>query len=168
MIVSILVAMDRNRGIGIDNRLPWRLPADLANFRRLTMGHHIVVGRKTYESIGRPLPGRKMIVITRDLAYRAQGCAVVHSLDEALQTAAAGGETEVFVCGGAEIYREALGKAGRLYLTLVDAEVDADAFFPDIDLTQWTEREFISLQADERNQYSCAFKVLERNHPERV
>ena len=161
VIVSIIVAMDRNRGIGIENRLPWRLSADLRRFRELTMGHHIIVGRKTYESIGKPLPGRQMIVVTRDTGYQAEGCIIVHSLDEAFEMAAARGESEVFVCGGAEIYRESLGKAHRLYLTQVDAEVDADTFFPEIDFRQWSDIESLSQAADEKNQYPFVFKVLE-------
>ena len=162
MIISIIVAMDRNRGIGIENRLPWRLSADLKRFRELTMGHHLIVGRKTYESIGKPLPGRQMIVVTRDPDYRAEGCSIAHSLDESIDIAAARGENEVFICGGAEIYREALGKAHRLYLTQVDAEVDADTFFPEIDWSQWIEKERISHGADDKNQYSFIFKILNR------
>ena len=162
MIISIIVAMDRNRGIGIENRLPWRLSADLKRFRELTMGHHLIVGRKTYESIGKPLPGRQMIVVTRDPDYRAEGCSIAHSLDESIDIAAARGENEVFICGGAEIYREALARAGTLYLTQVDAEVDADTFFPEMDWTQWIEKERISHGADDKNQYSFIFKILNR------
>jgi dihydrofolate reductase len=162
VIISIIVAMDRNRGIGIENRLPWRLSADLKRFRELTMGHHLIVGRKTYESIGKPLPGRQMIVVTRDPDYRAEGCIVLHSLNDAIETAAARGENEVFICGGAEIYRKALARAGTLYLTQVDAEVDADTFFPEMDWTQWIEKERISHGADDKNQYSFIFKILNR------
>ncbi|MBK6795840.1 MAG: dihydrofolate reductase [Acidobacteria bacterium] len=160
MIVSIIVAMDRNRGIGIENRLPWRLSADLKRFRELTMGHHIIVGRKTYQSIGKPLPGRQMIVVTRDPGYQAEGCIIVHSLDEAFEMAAARGESEVFVCGGADIYRESLGKAHRLYLTQVDAEVDADTFFPEIDWTQWIGNESISHGGGRQEPIPFVFKFL--------
>src|SRR5262245_19431260 len=122
--------MDRNRGIGVANRLPWRLSADLKRFRDLTMGHHIIVGRKTFESIGRPLPGRRMIVVTRDRSYRAEGCEVAHSIEDATRLARERGETEIFICGGAEIYAQSIGIVDRMYLTLVDAEVAADTFFP--------------------------------------
>ncbi|MEK7833674.1 MAG: dihydrofolate reductase, partial [Acidobacteriota bacterium] len=108
MIVSLIAAMDRRRGIGRENQLPWRLSADLKRFRELTMGHHIIVGRKTFESIGKPLPGRQMIVVTHDSAFKADGCAVCHSQAEAVELARANGETEVFICGGAEIYRQSL------------------------------------------------------------
>src|ERR1041384_6972267 len=109
--------MDERRGIGKQGRLPWRLSADLKRFRELTMGHHIVVGRKTFESIGRPLPGRQMIVVPRGRGLRAEGCLICHSPEEAIRLAAARGESEVFVCGGAEIYAQSLARADRLYLT---------------------------------------------------
>src|SRR5262245_52323986 len=104
VLVSIIVAMDRKAGIGADNKLPWRLSADLKRFRELTMGHHIIVGRKTFESIGKPLPGRRMIVVTRDRSYEAEGCDVVHSVQDAIELARGRGESEAFICGGAEIY----------------------------------------------------------------
>lgn len=166
MIVSIIAAMDRRRGIGIDNRLPWRLSADLKKFRELTMGHHIIVGRKTHESIiqagGKPLPGRQTIVVTRDANYWAEGCDVVHSLEAALELARGRAEGEAFVCGGAEIYALAIGLADRMYLTLVDAEVAADTFFPQYNEGGWTERESFSYPADEKNQYRFGFKLLVR------
>src|SRR5262245_43668107 len=108
MIVSIIAAMDKKRGIGVDNKLPWRLSADLKRFRELTMGHHIIVGRKTFESIGRPLPGRRMIIVTHNLSYAAEGGDVAHTVEDAIELARARGETEVFVCGGAEIYAQAI------------------------------------------------------------
>ncbi|MBO0725042.1 MAG: dihydrofolate reductase [Blastocatellia bacterium] len=163
MIVSIVAAMDRKRGIGIDNKLPWRLPADLKRFRDLTMGHHIVVGRRTFESIGRPLPGRRMIVVTRDGAYKAEGCDVVHSVEEAINLARERGEREVFVCGGAEIYARSIEIADRMYLTFVDAEVAADTFFPEFDERDWSERESFYQPADEKNQYAFCFKLMIRN-----
>lgn len=162
MIISLVVATDRRRGIGIGNRLPWRLPADLKRFRELTMGHHLIVGRKTWESIGRPLPGREMIVITRDRGYRAEGCQVAHSLGEALEMARARAESEVFIGGGAEIYKEALARADRIYLTLVDTEVEADAFFPEIDEREWIERESVRQTADEKNSFDLTFRLLVR------
>src|SRR5499426_1224906 len=126
VIVSIIAAMDRKRGIGVDNKLPWKLSADLKRFRDLTMDHHIIVGRKTFESIGRPLPGRQTIIVTRDRNYRWEGCLVVHSVEEAISLAQSRGESEVFVCGGSEIYERSLPMAERIYLTLVDSDVVAD------------------------------------------
>lgn len=162
MIVSLIVAMDRKRGIGIKGRLPWRLSADLKRFRELTMGHHLIVGRKTYESIGKPLPGRQMIIVTRDHHYQATGGFVAHSLKEALALAEARGESEVFIGGGAEIYAPALALADRLYLTAVAAEVAADTFFPPFDEAEWRAVEQLDQPADEKNQYPFTFKVLLR------
>ncbi|MFN0084969.1 MAG: dihydrofolate reductase [Blastocatellia bacterium] len=162
MILSLIAAMDRNRGIGVENRLPWRLPADLRRFRELTMGHHIIVGRKTFESIGRPLPGRETIIVTRDPSYRHEGCLTAHSIPDALELARSRGEIEVFLCGGAEIYRQTLERADRLYLTLVDASIEADAFFPAFDEAQWIERERILHPADEKNLFPFKFLLLER------
>jgi len=162
LIISIIVAMDRNRGIGIDNKLPWRLPADLRRFRELTMGHHIIVGRKTYESIGRPLPGRQMIVVTRNRNYRPEDNMVVHSVEEAISLAQSRGESEVFICGGSEIYARSLSFAERIYLTLVDCDVAADTFFPEWDQEQWIVQQSSDYAADEQNQYPVVFKILKR------
>ena len=164
MIVSIIAAMDKERGIGVDNKLPWRLSADLKRFRELTMGHHIIVGRKTFESIGKPLPGRQMIIVTRDRSYEAEGCEVVHSIEDAMKLARDRGESEAFICGGAEIYAESIAIADRIYLTLVDAEVPADTFFPKFDEGEWSERESFYHPADDRNQYPFTFKMLVRTH----
>ncbi|HMV49084.1 MAG TPA: dihydrofolate reductase [Blastocatellia bacterium] len=163
MIISLLAALDRRRGIGINNQLPWRLSADLKNFRALTLGHHLVVGRKTYESIGKPLPGRQMIVVTRDRDFQVEDCFIRHSIEEAISLARQRGENEVFVCGGAEIYAQTIGLADRLYLTLVDAEVEADTFFPEFDEKDWCEQELVFHPADEKNQFPFTFKVLVRN-----
>src|SRR5262247_2733529 len=119
VIVSIIAAMDRKRGIGVDNKLPWRLSSDLKRFRALTMGHHIVVGRKTFESIGRPLPGRTTIVVTRRSDYKPADCLVSHSVDEAISIAQQRGESEVFICGGVEVFTAAFPRVDRLYLTEV-------------------------------------------------
>jgi len=163
VIISIIAAMDRKRGIGVDNKLPWRLSADLKRFRELTMGHHLIVGRKTFESIGRPLPGRRMIVVTRDLNYKAAGCDVAHSVEDAINLARERDESEVFICGGAEIYAQIIGVADRMYLTFVDAEVAADTFFPEFDEREWNERESFYQPADEKNQYAFTFKLMTRN-----
>ena len=154
--------MDKKRGIGVDNKLPWRLSADLKRFRELTTGHHIIVGRKTFESIGRPLPGRRIIVVTRDGNFKADGCDVAHSVEDAINLARERGESELFICGGAEIYAQTIGVADRMYLTLVDSEVAADTFFPEFDERKWSERESFYQPADEKNQYPFTFKLMFR------
>ena len=158
--IALIAALAENRVIGRENRLPWRLPADLRRFKSVTMGKPVIMGRKTYESIGKPLPGRSNIVVTRDPDYRAQGCQVVHSLERALEAGA--GHAEVMVIGGAQLYREALGRAERMYLTLIRAEVDGDTLFPDIEPQQWRELERESHRADEKNQYDYDFITLQR------
>ncbi|HEU0177223.1 MAG TPA: dihydrofolate reductase [Blastocatellia bacterium] len=162
MIVSIIAAMDKKRGIGVDNKLPWRLSADLKRFRDLTMGHHIIVGRKTFESIGKPLPGRRMIVVTRDSAYKAEGCDVAYSVEDATRLARERGESEAFICGGAEIYAQSIAIVDRMYITFVDAEVRADTFFPEFEELEWNEQESFYQPADEKNQYPFTFKLLVR------
>jgi len=160
MRISLIVALARNRVIGRDNQLPWRLSADLQHFKGLTMGKPIVMGRKTYESIGRPLPGRTNIVVTRDSSFSAAGCRVVHSIDEAL--VAAGGADEVMIMGGENLYSQLLPRADRLYLTEVQADVSGDAWFPEFDQTQWQELERESHRADEKNEFDYDFVVLTR------
>ncbi len=160
MIVSLIVAMDEERGIGKGNTLPWRLSSDLKRFRELTMGHHIIVGRKTFESIGKPLPGRQTVIVTRDQEFKAEGCFIVHSVEEAVNLARERGESEVFICGGAEIYALTLGVADRLYLTQVLARVDADTFFPEWDMNGWIEKESTFHPGDEKNQYPTIYKLL--------
>ena len=137
MRVTIIAALGRNRVIGKGNQIPWHISEDLKRFKALTMGHPVVMGRKTFQSIGRPLPGRDNIVITRSPEFAAPGCRPVHSLAEALT--AAQGAAEVFVIGGAEIYALALPLADRLQLTEVDAAIDGDATFPDFDRNAWKE-----------------------------
>lgn len=160
MILSIIAAMGRNRAIGFKNTLPWRLPADLQRFKQLTLGHHIIMGRKTYESIGRPLPGRTSIIITRQPDFQAEGCLIAHSLDEAIDLAKSRGEQEAFIIGGAEIYAQALSKANRMYLTLVEAEPEADAFFPEFEEKAWEKTAEESVAADEKNPHAMKFIVL--------
>ena len=135
--ISVIAAMARNHVIGINNRLPWHLPEDLKHFKTLTMGHHIVMGRKTFESLPGVLPGRTSVVITRSPVYQAPGCLVVNSIDNAL--AACKGDDEAFIVGGAELYAQALALADRLYLTEIQADYDGDARFPDFDHGQWRE-----------------------------
>jgi dihydrofolate reductase len=137
MIISLIVAMDEQGGIGLRNQVPWHIPADLKRFKSLTMGHHLIVGRKTYESIGRVLPGRTMIIVTRSKGYRAAGCLVAASLQEAICLAEERGELEVFIAGGGMIYSQTLPYANRIYLTRVHTEGDADVYFPSWDSTLW-------------------------------
>jgi dihydrofolate reductase len=160
MIVSLIVAMTDQRVIGIENRLPWHLPGDMQWFRRHTLGKPVIMGRKTYESIGRALPERTNIVISRDADYRAEGCTVVRSPEEAL--AAAGDVPEVMVMGGASIYAHFLAQADRLYLTLVHAAIDGDAFFPEFDQSAWREVEREERAPDQTNPYPYSFTVRER------
>jgi len=159
-MISLIVAMDRNRLIGRGNALPWHLPADLAHFKSLTLGKPIIMGRKTYESIGRPLPGRHNIVISRNPAFNAPGCTVVASVEAAL--AAAGEVDEVMVIGGAQLYAELLPRAQRIYLTRIDADFDGDAWFPPVDDATWQEVACSTQTADERNPFSYSFVTLER------
>lgn len=134
----IVAAVARNGVIGLEGRLPWRIPEDLARFKRLTMGHAVLMGRATFESIGRPLPGRTNIVLTRDSGWLHSGVEVAGSLQEALRIAASDSR-DVFVAGGAEVYRAALGMADRLELTEIDAEPEGDTWFPPVDWSQWQE-----------------------------
>ena len=136
-MLSLIVAASRNGVIGAGGKLPWRLPADLKRFKAITLGHPILMGRKTFESIGKPLPGRTNIVITRQRGLEACGATVAHSLEEALQICE--GQDEVFVIGGAEIYKQALPLADRIYLTHIDQDFEGDAFFPKLDPAAWKE-----------------------------
>jgi len=160
MKISIVVAMAANRVIGRDNQLPWHLPADLKHFRETTMGKPILMGRKTWESIGRPLPGRTSIVITRDEDYEAPGCIVVHSIEAALQ--AAGEQDEVMVIGGAEFYHQVLAHADTIYLTLVHRDFEGDTRFPRLDEAEWEETGRVDCEADESNPYAWSFIRLDR------
>ena len=162
MIISIIVAMDLNRGIGIGNRLPWKLSEDLKRFKKLTMGHHIILGRKTFESIGKPLPGRHMIIISRNLSYRADGCLVLPSLEEAIKAARNNGEDEVIICGGTSVYAAALPHTNRIYLTRVYASLPADTFFPPFDKRAWKITSTSNYEADEKNEYPTTFQILDR------
>jgi dihydrofolate reductase len=162
VIISLIVAMDEKRGIGKAGKIPWRLSSDLKKFRELTMGHHMIAGRKTFESIGKPLPGRQMIVVTHNAGFKADDSLIAGSVSAALALAQERGETEVFVIGGAEIYAQTLDAADRVYLTQVHAEVDADRFFPDLSPGAWIETKNAFQPADEKNQYSFTFKLLDR------
>ena len=159
-MISLIVAASTNNVIGVGGDLPWRLSADLRRFRALTTGKPIVMGRKTYESIGRPLPERQNIVVTRQAGYVAEGCDVVDSTQAALD--AAGDADEVMVIGGSHIYAVFLPLAGRIYLTRVHAEIDGDAFLPEIPNGEWSVSSSELHSADDTNDYSTEFVVLER------
>jgi dihydrofolate reductase len=158
--LSLIVAVSENGVIGKSGDLPWHLSADLRRFKRLTIGHHILMGRKTYESIGRPLPGRTSIILTRDKTFRAEGCRTASSLDEAVKIAAE--DRELFVIGGQQIYSLSLPVVDRIYWTQVHAELDGDTFFPEIDWDAWRMIEDQRHAADEKNQFEFSFRVYER------
>jgi dihydrofolate reductase len=161
-LISLIVAMAQNGVIGRGNSLPWRLPEDLRRFKESTLGKPVLMGRKTFESIGRPLPGRANLVLTRDRAWFANGVMTMHSVEEALlQTRTC---DEVVAIGGAEIYRLLLPYARRIYLTHVHADVDGDTYFPAFDSTQWDDVEYRSHPADERHAYPLTFVTLERRN----
>lgn len=160
-MISIIAAMGKNRELGLDNKLLWKLPVDMKFFRQTTMGKPILVGRKTYESFGgKPLPGRQNIVITRDENYQSEGADIVHNIDAAL--AKAGNVEEIMIIGGASFYEQTLPKADRLYLTYVDGDFEADSWFPQIDETQWKETSRVLNSADEKNPFDCSFVVYDR------
>ena len=160
MIISMIAAMAKNRVIGCNKQLPWHLPADFKHFKTLTMGKPIIMGRRTYESIGKPLPGRLNIVITRNQDFNAEGVQVVASIEEALS--AAGDVEEVMFIGGANLYQQVLPKAHRLYLTFIDLELSGDAFFPEWRGEEWREVEREHHHADEKNVYDYTFVILQR------
>lgn len=137
MIISLIAAMSRNRVIGKNNTLPWNLPEDMKRFREITSGKPVVMGRKTFESIGKPLPKRTNIIITRDKNYKQDGCIVVHSADDSLK--AAKGSEEIMIIGGEQIFREFLPRADKMYLTFIDEDFEGDAYFPEYNKHEWTE-----------------------------
>ncbi len=159
MNIALIVAVAENGVIGQDNGLPWRLPGDLKRFKALTMGKPIIMGRKTYESIGKPLPGRTNIVITRQTDLQLAGCLVAGSLPEACNSVAA---DELMVIGGADIYRQALPLARRIYLTQVHASVSGDAWFPELEQDQWREVSREDVPADPQHEHAYSFITLER------
>jgi len=160
MIISIIVAMDKKGVIGLDGDLPWHLSADLKHFKAITMGKPLIMGRKTHESIGRPLPGRKNIVLTHSQEFKTEGCTVVYSLEEAL--IAAGEVDEVMIMGGSGIYDQSLASADRLYLTEVHADVNGDVYFPEFDRSEWVEIEREDYSTDDKNNFDYSFVVMER------
>ena len=160
MRVRVIAAMSRNRVIGKGGALPWRLPADLRRFKHLTTGHPVIMGRRTYDSIGRPLPDRETIVISRDPGFRPDGAVVVATLDAALSHA--NGTGDVFIAGGGQIYELAVPGADRLDLTIVHATLDGDTFFPTIDPAAWMLADDERFEADERHEYGYSFRTYQR------
>lgn len=159
-MLSLIVAMTENGVIGRGGDMPWRMSDDLRRFKRITLGHHIVMGRKTYDSIGRPLPGRTSIVISRQATYADPQVRAARSLDEALQLAS--GDHEVFITGGSQIFAMALPHVDRMYLTRIHCELDGDTHFPDVDWSRWRLIEQQTHRADDRNQYDYSFQTYER------
>jgi len=162
MIVSAIAAMAKNRVIGKDNDIPWRLSSDLRYFKRKTLNHHVIMGRKSFQSIGRPLPKRTNIVVTRDPFFVATNCLIARSVEEGLELAFDNGEEEAFIIGGAAIYEASMAYWDRLYLTLVDAEVAGDVYFPEFAPDEWRLLTSEAHAADEKNDYDYTFLVYER------
>ena len=164
MKISMIAAMAQQRVIGRDQTMPWHLPADLAFFKKTTMGNPILMGRKTYESIGRPLPGRLNLVVTHNPELEIAGCEVVTSLDQALEIAnkEPSRSDEIFIIGGGQLYASFLPQADRLYLTLIDAELKGDTYFPDYTQYQWQQVECIDHPANDKNIYPYSFMTLDR------
>jgi len=158
--ISIIAAVDKNFLIGRENELPWHLPADLKYFKNITMGKPILMGRKTFESIGKPLPGRRNIVISRQSDFMAQGCEVVSTLDEAIALVA--NVEEIMIVGGATLFQQFLPRADRLYLTQIDASFEGEIYFPTVDFNDWVLLKKEEHLKDEKNQYDYRFLVLER------
>jgi dihydrofolate reductase len=159
-MISFLFAMGKNRVIGKDNGMPWHLPADLARFKKMTMGHTVVMGRKTHESIGKALPGRKNIVVTKSMDYKAEGCIVVHSVNEAREYF--DDNEEIFVIGGTQLFNAFYPYADRLYVTYINQEFAGDTFFPEIEDAEWKRISIEKGVKNEKNQYDYSFIVYER------
>ena len=163
MILSIIAALTTNNVIGRDNGLPWRQSTDLKRLKNLTMGHHMIMGRKTWDSVGKALPGRTSVVITRREDFQAEGAIVVQSLEEAIELVEKSGDDEPFIAGGAEIFQQSMHRADRMYLTRIHVELEGDTFFPDFDdVTEWRLTDSEHFEADEKNQYPYSFLTYER------
>lgn len=153
-MISIIAAVGRNYVIGKDNKIPWYIPADFAYFKSKTMGHTIIMGRKTYQSIGKPLPGRKNVIITKDNEFKAEGCEICHSIEETLKYKE---QEEIFIIGGANIYKEFFNLADKLYITLIDKDFEGDTYFPTIDNEVWNLVSKTKGIKDEKNPYDYYF-----------
>ncbi len=164
MKISLIVAMASNRVIGLNNKMPWHLSADLKKFKSITMGSPILMGRKTYESIGRPLPGRTNMIISRNLDYQQEGCLVFNDLKTAFKKAAESTD-EIFIIGGSDLYKAILPMADTLYLTLINRDFEGDTFFPEIDLNEWSEVTREDIKDDPDTAFSYSFLKLEKTNP---
>lgn len=163
MIISCIVARAKNNVIGKDNEIPWYLPADLQYFKKTTLGHHVIMGRNCYVSIGKPLPKRTNVIITRDPFFISSNCLIARSIDEALRMAYENGETEAFIIGGGQIYDQTADLWDKLYITDVDIEAQGDVFFTEVNTEKdWNMVSESFHQADEKNEYNYAFRVYER------
>jgi dihydrofolate reductase len=162
LIISLIAAIDIKGGIGKDNRLPWHLQMDIKRFKSLTMGHHIVMGRKTFESIGKLLPGRTMVVVTRNPKYQPIGCIIAKSIEDALEIVKKNHETEVFIIGGGEIFKQAMDLADKIYLTRVNTDAYADVFFPNIEPSIWKLTYYKEIASDKQNEYASMFSIFIR------
>ncbi len=162
MIISAIVARSTNNVIGTQNKMPWHLPKEFKYFKKITSGHHIVMGRKNYEAIGRPLPNRTNIIITRNTEYKAEGCEVVHNIKDALEIAMKAGENEVFIIGGGEIYKQCMMLFQKMYITEVHTEIEGDVFYPEFSLDEWKETSSIFVEKDEKNAFDFTCKVFEK------
>ena len=164
MHVSIIVAKTKNHVIGLNNQLPWHLPKDLQHFRQITMGHHVIMGRKTFVSIGKALPGRKFIIVSRNPNYHVRACVIVQDVATGLTVAEQAGETEIFIAGGGEVYQETLALADKIYLTEVQARLEGDTFFPIIKTNEWKEVKRIHHSIDGQHLYAYDFVELIKRH----
>lgn len=162
MIISCIVAVAQNNIIGKDNDIPWYLPADLQYFKKTTLGHTVIMGRNCYASIGRPLPKRTNIIVTRDPFFISSSCKIARSIPEALSLAHSEGESEVFIIGGGQIYDQSLELWDKLYLTEVDLKVDGDIFFPEIDFKKWKLTSSETFEKNDNNEYNYTFKIYEK------
>jgi dihydrofolate reductase len=162
LIISLIVAMDEKGGIGKANRLPWHLTTDLRRFKTLTMGHFIAMGRKTWETIGRQLAGRSIMIVTHNRDYKSEYGTIVDSITKAVRIAKNNHETELFIIGGGQIFQEAIRVADKIYLTSVQAEVGADVFFPAIDYARWEVERCEQLPASDKDEYATDFMILTR------
>lgn len=163
MRLSMIAALSTNGVIGRDSGIPWRQSTDLKRLKALTMGHHIIMGRKTFDTIGRPLPGRTNVVITRQPDFSAEGVVVVSSLEDAIRLVAEAGDSEPFIAGGAQIYELAMHRADRMYLTRIHADIPGDTFFPEFDdVSEWHLTDAEHFEADEKNEYPWSFLTYDR------
>lgn len=163
-MISLIVAMSKNRVIGKNNTLPWNMPLEMKHFRDTTMGHHLIIGRKTFESMGsKSIPGRTIIVVSANLSTDTCKCIVASTLDNALLIASKSTENEIFIGGGAKIFEESLPRADRIYLTIINASIEGDTFFPEFDKNLWTITSTTYYKADNKHAYDWEIQILDKN-----